>query len=890
MECPILGFNVIEHFVVSNNRNTVSSALQRSFGIGVGKVTVMVDLISRNFEDSDYLGDLKTVKSCVIPAKGTVRMRCKVKGDVKGLDLSFIVSDVITGDWEGILEVTDSLGELVRGKTPYVNIEVRNVTGKDVHLRRDVVVAEISSVSAVIPLKLFKPVDDVQVDTVVTEDTATTSETSESSGEKWQPKADLDHLSPEERKQVEEVLLEECDVFAKDDTDIGDISDLQMNINLSDEIPVNEAYRHLPRKLYDDVKNYLNDLIVNGWIRESKSAYASPIVCVRKKDGSMRLCVDYRRLNLKTIPDRHPIPRVQDLLDGLGGQRYFSTLDMAKAYHQGYIEEGSRKYTAFSTPWALYEWLRIPFGLKNAPAVFQRYVAQALSGLLDRICLAYLDDILVYGKTFKEGVRNLKTVLRRLRSKGVKLRVGKCHFMKPEVRYLGRLVSSEGYRADPEDTKALEKFREAPKNVGEVRTLVGFLGYYRNYVKDFAKKMKPVYDLLKTDKTAVSTKSSKTKSGYDKKKVVAWTPELQKIVDEIVDTLQSPEVMAYPDFEAPFILNCDASGYGLGSVLYQKQDGKIRTISYASRTLTDAEKNYHLHSGKLEFLALKWSVVDRFPDYLGHNAKFTVYTDNNPLTYVMTSAKLNATGMRWVTDLADFDFEIKYKPGKNNCDADGLSRKPLTIEELQHECTETCEKEDWRAVLCVPDISAIQHVCISSLEASVPCSDIEPVSKADLGKAQSEDSVIGPVYQAMILGNRPTRTEYRECSAKTRLLLQQWNKLAIEEGVLVRKLKLFTQIVLPEMYHELVYDELHKKMGHLASDRVESLARQRFHWPHMHSDIEYFIRKKCSCVVTKRPNVTERAPLKPISSTYPFEVVSIDFLKLEPCKGGFHCV
>ena len=725
---------------------------------------------------------------------------------------------------------------------------------------------------------------------MTSDDVRSQSEVKEAAGAKWQPNAKLDHLTEVQKNIVQQVLYDECEVFAKTDTDIGDITDFQMGIHLTDESPVNDAYRHLPRKLYDDVKNYLNDLIVNGWIQESKSAYASPIVCVRKKDGSMRLCVDYRRLNLKTVPDRHPIPRVQDLLDGLGGQTCFSTLDMAKAYHQGYVQGDCRKYTAFSTPWALYEWLRIPFGLKNAPAAFQRFIAQALTGLLDRVCLAYLDDVLVYGRTFKEGVRNLKNVLRRLKSKGVKLRVDKCEFCKPEVRYLVRLVSADGYRADPEDTAALKKFRDPPKTVGEVRSLVGFLSYYRNYVQDFAKRLKPVYDLLKTDKEAVQAKSAKSAKGYDKRKAVAWSPELQKIVDDVVDILQSPKVMAYPNFDAPFMLNCDASGYGLGSVLYQEQGDKLRVISYASRTLTDAETNYHLHSGKLEFLALKWAVIDRFPDYLGHGSSFTVYTDNNPLTYVMKSAKLNATGMRWVSELADYDFEIRYKPGKLNTDADGLSRRPMTVREFETECTEVCGKEEWRAVLSVPDVCASQPVSIDLLSLSPLGSSSDIISKEELGKSQSEDSVVGPVYKAVALGCRPSKTDWASFSPKTRALVHQWGKLKLESGVLVRKTSTNVQLVLPEVYHPIVYAELHAKMGHLASDRVEDLARMRFYWPHMCKDIDFYIRNKCSCVMSKKPNVAERAALKPISSSYPFEIVSIDFLHLDRCKGGFEYV
>ena len=439
---PIIGFNVMTHAICSGDSEAVIASLQEAMGnVAVGTINVVVDLISNNFGDTDCLGLLRASKRVVIPPKGVTRIPCRVKGDVKGLDVSVLTTAPIQGDWDEELEVTTALGELVRGRTPKMNIEIRNNSGIAKEIRANAVVGEISAVNAVIPVNLAEMA--VEVNSLQVGEGEVVPELPESM--KWQPKADLGHLPPDQRAEMEKLLWDECTLFAKTDTDIGEIHELEMDIKLTDDIPVNEAYRHLPRKLYDDVKAYLNDLIINGWIQESHSDYASPIVCVRKKDGSMRLCVDYRKLNLKTVPDRHPIPRVQDLLDGLGGQKYFTTLDMAKAYHQGFIKAECRRYTAFATPWSLYEWLRIPFGLKGAPAAFQRYICRVLTGLLDRVCLAYLDDILVYGKTFKEQKANLQKVFTRLRSKGIKLQVDKCVFAKPEVRYLGRMVSEKGY-------------------------------------------------------------------------------------------------------------------------------------------------------------------------------------------------------------------------------------------------------------------------------------------------------------------------------------------------------------------------------------------------------------------------------------------------------------
>ena len=225
-------------------------------------------------------------------------------------------------------------------------------------------------------------------------------------------------------------------------------------------------------------------------------------------------------------------------------------------------------------------------------------------------------------------------------------------------------------------------------------------------------KVKPLYDMLK-GKNGQKGSKKKTKSGqsYDAREKVEWDETKQKVVEEMINYLQSDKVMAYPDFEAPFFVNCDASGYGLGAVLYQNQGGVDRVISYASRTLSDAEKNYHLHSGKLEFLALKWAVTERFTDYLKYGEPFDIYTDNNPLTYILTTAKLNATGMRWVAELSDYNFKIHYKPGPTNVDCDYLSRRPTGIEEYKKLCTESVDLKSVSAMVSrVPQETSVLAV------------------------------------------------------------------------------------------------------------------------------------------------------------------------------------
>ena len=652
---------------------------------------------------------VKTIKQDVtIPRKTTVSVKCRANTGPVENRTPVLFEPNSEQSWPSGLEISEELLTIPRGSSCRIRINVSNTSNHDITLNKRTTLGTLQLVKSVTPhevrLKNFDSCESEAVNSVYSEARKNSTEsptvqeemqTSNSTGNgdhNYNPVDDLplNGFTREQQIRVRQMLEEEKEVFSKSEDDIGCIEELELKLKMRDQTPVQKTYNSIPRPLYPEVKQHVEDLLNRGWIVKSKSSYSSPVVCVRKKNGELRLCVDYRELNKRTVPDRHPLPRVQDTIDGLGGNRWFSLVDQGKAYHQGHMHPESRSMTAFVTPWGLYEWVRIPFGLSNAPASFQRFMEGCLEGLRDEICIPYLDDIIVFSKTFEEHLDHVKTVLQRLRSHGVKLKAKKCNFFEKEICYLGRVVSEKGYCIDPKNVSALKALKETPpKSVGDVRKLLGLLGYYRRYVPDFARLAKPLFDLLKdTGKPCV--RSSKP---------ITWLQIHQDALNSLIDLLSSPPILAYPDVNLPYALYTDASDKGLGAALYQYQGGEMRVIGYGSRTLTAAEKNYNLHSGKLEFLALKWAITEHFRDYLYYAPSFIVYTDNNPLTYVMSSAKLNATGHRWVAELADFNFTIKYHPGRKNQVADTLSRMPVDIEEYINQCTVETDQETIEAIV-----------------------------------------------------------------------------------------------------------------------------------------------------------------------------------------------
>nr|KAG5692734.1 hypothetical protein BaRGS_033845 [Batillaria attramentaria] len=690
-----------------------------------------------------------------------------------------------------------------------------------------------------------------------------------------------ENLSPAQEAEVKRLVTEFRDTFAQNEEDVGLTSRVRHRIDLEDERPFKQAHRRIPPSMIDEVRSHLHQLLASGVIRRSHSPWASNIVLARRKDGRIRLCTDFRQLNNRTAKDSYALPRVEEILDCLGGSSYFSVLDMKSGYYQIEIEECHKQRTAFTVgPLGFYEYNRLPFGLCNAPATYQRLMEDILGDLNLKICLIFLDDLIIFSKTFEEHQDRLKKVLTRLREEGLKLNPRKCHFCKDQVVYVGHTVSAAGIGTDPEKTQAIKNW-PTPTTPEEVRKFLGFAGYYRRFVKDFSKIALPLTTLMPTPE-----KKGRGRKKQHSQKPWVWGPQEDAAFRKLKDILSSPPILGYADYKLPFELHTDASGQGLGAVLYQEQEGCKRVIAYASRSLSHAEKNYPAH--KLEFLALKWAITEKFKDYL-YGATFVVYTDNNPLTYVLTSAKLDATGHRWLAALAAFNFSIRYKPGIHNTDADSLSRLP-PAEEIPQEMS----GDAVQAICSAMNTPSTESYCLSATAADTLdaySQDITEFTPQDWRRAQSADEVIA-FWLSWIRGNKkPYHHRVPKTSAHT-AMLKNFETFKFHRGVLHRETKqeneTRSQVVLPSAFVRRVLKGMHDDVGHPGRDRTASLIRERFWWPQMNQDIDDWCKDCQRCL--RRKAVGTKAPLVNITTTQPLELICLDYLTLETSGGGFQHV
>lgn len=683
-------------------------------------------------------------------------------------------------------------------------------------------------------------------------------------------------LTAEQLMKGKDLICKFDDVFSKDDLDIGHSRLVKHRIEVTDGIPFRQRHRRIPPSMIDEVRSHLQQLLAAGIIRKSHSPWTSNVVLCRKKDGKLRMCVDYRQLNQRTIKDAYALPRIEDILDSLAGNKYFTVLDMKSGYHQLEIDEDHKARTAFTVgALGFYEFNRLPFGLANAPATYQRLMEECLGDLHLTYCFIYLDDLIIFSDTYEEHLLRVEKVLQRIRESNLKLSPKKCAFFMPRVKYVGHIVSADGVEPDPDKVEKVKTWPR-PSTPEEVRQFLGFIGYYRKFIKDFSKIARPLTDLMPTPRKTNGKRKLKALPPREWK----WEVEQEDAFTALKDALISPPILGYPDFKKPFEVHTDASLKGLGAVLYQEQEGRKRVIAYASRGLSKSERNYPAH--KLEFLALKWALCEKFHDYL-YGQNFTVMTDNNPLTYILTTAKLDATGHRWVAALSSYNFNIVYRPGVSNADADGLSRLPQTIS------TDTV-----RAICGVMQPNPyVESLCLSHTtpdpdeEKDVPSMSFAKMSTTELRIIQLEDPVLSSWIPHVEAGVKPRWKDVPKAEAA---LYKTFGKLKMREGMLYKEVVgddgPSYKLVIPKKLKMEVLQGLHDTMGHPARDRTISLVRDRFYWPNMYQEIEEYV-SNCHRCLKRKAHTKQVAPLVNIKTTQPLELVCVDFTTLETSKGGY---
>ena len=495
-------------------------------------------------------------------------------------------------------------------------------------------------------------------------------------------------------ERVVELLMEFSDIIALkgDKTGLTDV--LQHSILLEPGTrPIYIPAYRIPVKIKDEVEKIVQGWESEGIIRKSSSPFNFPLLAVPKKDGTHRVCVDFRRLNEKTIPDRFPAACMQDLISEIGGRKIYSSIDLLQGFLQVPLEEESRSLTAFSTTKGHYEFCRMPFGLQGSPTTFTRLVNTVFHGLLGRSVHVYMDDVLICSNTIEEHLLILREVLTRLRVAGLKVKLAKCDFVKRKIVYLGHVISEEGVQVNPEKIKAIAKFPE-PKSKKNIKQFLGLAGFFRKFVRSFSAIAAPLTDVLKED----------VQFRFEEKERNAF--------QNLKDALGQPPVLRFPNFDLPFIVVTDASDIGMGACLMQKYGNKIHPVAFFSRKWKTASPD-----------ETKMSVVDKEAyavvaslqhfRYIILGYKVVVYTDHKPLIDLFNRPSISSKRARWFTTINDFSPDIKYIEGKSNFVADALSRN---IEGGEQEvCMVDDNQVEWSEDIVIREQDADQ-VCFQAKE------------------------------------------------------------------------------------------------------------------------------------------------------------------------------
>ena len=774
-------------------------------------------------------------------------------------------------------------------------IRVLNPTKKSVTIHASKVLATVSDIEIESIQELNDaPTNDANIHAIDTENNKT----------KTRIDFDLKNsdLTQEQKQKLFTFLNGNRDVFATSLSELGHSKIYKHKIETyRDAKPVKRPFYHQSPPVEKEISRHVEEMERHNLIKPSNSEYHSPVVLVKKKQsGQWRFCCDYRLLNKQTIPMSFPLPRLECVFDTLGESQanIFSSLDLYSGFHQIEMDEETRHKSAFITRNGVYEWLRLPFGLRNSPVSFQMIMTQVLRGLNWKFVLVYVDDILIFSKTFEEHLRHLEQVFNRLRDANLTLKPTKCEFAVKEVKYLGHILSKHGVQVDPSKTDAVSSF-PVPKNQKQVKSFLGMCSYYRKFVDSFANIASPLNALLRKDS----------------EKKFHWTLLCQEAFDKLKKALLSAPILAYPDMNKPFMLTCDASSTAIGFVLGQlDSQGREHVIAYGGRSLSRAERIWC--TTEQECLAVLEG-VKHFRAYL--TRRFRIFTDHKALKYLMDQKVAVGKLGRWALKLQDFDFDIVHKPGKNNEVADALSRRTYTEVADENKTSpvkvfvananeneflsDTIEVNACETDLEVDnkgdeDLESVElelfygdYTLLAPLDPEVVNSELLDIPA--VGQLQQVDPDFQDMFNYLQNDVLPQSEKVRQ------KVLAESQDYSVCDGVLYKWFqkrfktspdeKYIKQLCLPlalRRHALLAYHDLNYGGAHLGLDRVLAALRQKYFWPKMHQTVKDHVLSCDRCQRIKVDHTRKNPPLNPLPVVGPFDRWHMDFLKLSKTNKG----
>ena len=661
-----------------------------------------------------------------------------------------------------------------------------------------------------------------------------------------------------QKDELHSLLSEYHQTFSLEEDERGETDIVQLIIDTGDAPPQKQPVRRVPVAARQELANLLQSMQKSKIIQPSNSPWASPVVLVRKKDGSLRLCIDYRKLNSVTKCDAFPMPRIDDLLDVLGQSKYFTTLDLKSGYWQVKVHPDSCEKTAFITHGGLYEFRVMPFGLANAPALFQRLMQRVLGDLNeDQMFVSiYLDDILIFSRTFEEHKIHLREVLKRLQTVGLKLNPAKCYFVRTQVHYLGHIITAEGIKPTTSHIEAIKEFA-VPKDVKALRQFLGLSSFYRRFVPNFAKLADPLHKLTRKNEAFV------------------WSPPCQEAFDCLKSKLVESPVLAYPDFQKDFSLETDASGQGLGAILSQTQsDGKRHPVAYASRALSMTERRYAVT--ELETLAVVWA-MSHFHHYLyGHNV--VILTDHSAVKAVLGSPSKNGQHARWWTKVFGSgvkDVQIGHRAGRENSHADALSRQPHLPPP-----DEGISEGEVQVCAIVGNIDGEET--IESLLQSTVSEDMKSDEFSDIQRNDKDLKPIITYLEEKCLPNSET---------EARRVMSLVPVMTIENRILYYidcKQKNMKRTVVPQQLQQQIMTYYHSSImaGHFSGVRLYKTLSKRWYWEGMYGDCLAHSKSCPQCAISQGTGKKIVPPLNPIPISRVFQIVGVDIMELPKTRSG----